>query len=190
MVATKTIVEAVYYLLKKLGPTDKLKLVKLIFLADKYHLIKYGRTITNDEYWAMAHGPVGSNIKDVLEYDNDLAMSRAEYAYAKKFFSRANENQFKANDKAQICKFNFLSETDIEALEATIQHFGKMKTWCLRDFTHKYPEWKQYGELFENKGTKRERIQPVELISVIPEDKFGFTSEDIEKAKEIFNGHC
>lgn len=54
-------IEAIYYILSKLGKMDKLKLLKLVYLADKYHLIYYGRTITNDDYYAMKHGPIASN---------------------------------------------------------------------------------------------------------------------------------
>ena len=37
---------------------NKLKLVKLIWAADRYHLRKYGRTVTDSEYFALPHGPV------------------------------------------------------------------------------------------------------------------------------------
>jgi uncharacterized phage-associated protein len=190
MVEAGTIIESIYYLLKRIGPTDKLKLVKLLYFADKFHLIKYGRTISNDEYWAMYHGPVGSNIKDVLEYDTLLTISENEVKYAENFFSKFKENKFQANDLKVSPKFNFLSETDIEALEMTIKHFSQMETWEIRDFSHKYPEWAQYKELFKNKETRRERIQTEELISIIPNDPFGFSTKDIKNAKDIFNGVC
>lgn len=187
MVEVGTIIESIYYLLKKLGPTDKLKLVKLLYFADKFHLIKYARTITNDEYWAMDHGPVGSNTKDVLEYDTALSISEDEHKYATKFFKK-RWNRFKANKLKEIPTFNFLSETDIEALDFVIKYFGAMGTWEIRNFSHKYPEWYQYKELFDNKETRRERIQTKELISIIPEDPFEFTDEDLKNARDIFNG--
>jgi len=190
MVETGTIIEAIYHLLDKIGPTDKLKLVKLLYFADKFHLIKYGRTITNDEYWAMEHGPVGSNTKDVLEYDQLISISPNEHQYAEKFFSKVETNKFQVNKLDESPRFNFLSETDIEALETTVEHFGSMGTWDIRDFSHKYPEWAQYEELFKNEETRRERIQTEELISTIPNDPFGFSSKDIVNAKNIFNGVC
>jgi len=187
MVETGTIIESVYLLLKTLGPSDKLKIVKLLYFADKYHLIKYGRTISNDEYWAMYHGPVGSNTKDVLECD-ELTMSDDESTYAKKFFSKIEENKFQANILKDTFEFNFLSETDIEALEFVINNFGAMNAWEIRNFSHKYPEWAQYKELFENNQTKRERIQTEELISVAQGDPFNFTEEDLREAKNVVNG--
>jgi len=47
----KTVAQTIYYILKKIGPTDKKKIFLLLYLADKYHLAKYGRTITGDEYF-------------------------------------------------------------------------------------------------------------------------------------------
>jgi len=35
------------------GTISKLKALKLVFFADRYHLRKYGRAIINDRYFAM-----------------------------------------------------------------------------------------------------------------------------------------
>ena len=83
MTETTKIVQALCYFLTKIKRADKLRLVKLLFLADKYHLIHYGRTVTNDEYWAMPLGPVGTTTKDILTLDPDF-LDREEYEYTKK----------------------------------------------------------------------------------------------------------
>ena len=46
--------------------------IKLIFFADRYHIRKYGRPITNDEYLAMDFGPVNSGVKDIAEMSGFL----------------------------------------------------------------------------------------------------------------------
>ena len=185
MVETRTIVESLYYLLKKLGPTDKVKLVKLLYFADKYHLIKYGRTITNDEYWAMPHGPVGSNAKDVLEF-NEFTMSKNECDFAKTLIAQAGEKSFKVKENVDVFSFDFLSESDMEALNFVIKNFGTMDTWKIRDYSHKYPEWAQYEDLFKKEETRRERIRAEELISVIANDPFQFSDEQVKEAKSHF----
>jgi uncharacterized phage-associated protein len=38
------------------GQINKMKALKLIFFADRYHVRKYGRLLTNDNYMAMEHG--------------------------------------------------------------------------------------------------------------------------------------
>ena len=62
------IIESLCYLLVKLKKADKIHLIKLMYLADKYHLMNYGRTITGDEYFAFPKGPGGSKTMDVLNF--------------------------------------------------------------------------------------------------------------------------
>ena len=52
--------------LRNVPELSKYKIAKLIFLADKLHLVQYGRTITGDKYCAMEHGPVPSSVYALL----------------------------------------------------------------------------------------------------------------------------
>ena len=49
------------------GKINKMQAIKLIYFADRYHLRKYGRPVTNDEYVAMGYGSVGSKKKTLLK---------------------------------------------------------------------------------------------------------------------------
>lgn len=168
MIETATIIEVIHYILKKTGRADKIRLVKLIYLADKYHLIRYGRTITNDDYYAMDYGPVGATIKDVLSMD-PFYISHNGYKYATRLIEKVDKNNYKAVSNVRV-SFDMLSETDKEALDFVIEHFGRKRQWELKDYTHKYPEWYKYEDLFRNKLTKRERIETRELLSTIKND--------------------
>jgi uncharacterized phage-associated protein len=69
---------ALLYLATRLPKMDKYIACKMLFLADKQHLVKYGRPITGDSYAAMDHGPVPSNTLTLLNglengQDNPLA---------------------------------------------------------------------------------------------------------------------
>jgi len=55
-----SVIETIIYILRKIKKADKIKIIKLVYLANKYHLAKYGRTITGDDYYAIEHGPVGT----------------------------------------------------------------------------------------------------------------------------------
>src|SRR5262249_34072379 len=46
---------------------NKMKALKLLFFADRYHLRKYGRPVSECEYFAMKNGPVASEAKRVAE---------------------------------------------------------------------------------------------------------------------------
>jgi hypothetical protein len=56
-----------YFAQRSGGIINKMKAIKLIYFADRYHLRKYGRPITNDEYLAMDYGLVSSGVKDIAE---------------------------------------------------------------------------------------------------------------------------
>ena len=186
MIETLKIIHALHYLLKKIGKADKLKLLKLLFLADKYHLIKYGRTVTGDEYWAMEYGPVGSVAKDILSFDPNF--NSYELKMAKRFIQKEGENDFKPSENIKIEDLDYLSETDKEALDFIVDHFGGKPTFDLVNFTHKYPEWKKYEEDFKEGFTKREKIKLVDMISTIEEDPFDFSEEHIQETKDMILG--
>jgi uncharacterized phage-associated protein len=186
MIETSTIIEAIHYLLKKLEKADKIKLVKLIYLADKYHLIRYGRTITNDDYYAMEHGPVGATVKDVLSFDHFNIPSKT-FKYLSTLINKDDKNGFRINQDVKIT-YDMLSDTDKEALDFVIEKFGKMGPWKLRDYTHQYPEWYQYKDLFENKLTRRERIETKELLSTLRDDPLSMPRKHVKESEKILTG--
>ena len=47
-------VNASVYLVERCPEVTKMKLAKLLYFADKEHLLAYGRTITGDRYIKMA----------------------------------------------------------------------------------------------------------------------------------------
>lgn len=187
MIETSTIIEAIYYLLRKLKKADKIKLVKLMYLADKYHLIRYGRTITNDDYYAMEHGPVGAMVKDVLSFDS-FNIPPKTFKYLSTLINRDDKNHFSVKRDAKI-SFDMLSDTDKESLDFVYDKFGKMGKWELRDYTHKYPEWYQYEDLFKNKLTKRERIETKELLSTLKDDPLAMPRKHVKESKKILTGN-
>lgn len=126
-----------YFAIQNGGTIDKLRVLKLIFFADRYHLRKYGRPITNDEYWAMEFGPVASGVKDLAELDS---ISGKEKHYAMEFL-RLGKPAHKLISRQAVDAAVF-SESDLEALRFAWQHFGETKS--LVDVTHLYPEWKRF----------------------------------------------
>jgi len=189
MTETTKIIQALCYLLAKIKRADKLTLIKLLFLADKYHLIRYGRTLTNDEYWAMRVGPVGTTAKDILSLDPDF-LNKKEYEYARTRLKKVSIHQFEKGSTFGIGEFDRLSETDIEALDFILEKFGKMGEKELIKYTHQYPEWKRYGNLFKRNETKREKIQTVELLSTLKNDYLAMPPEHIEQSRRILIGEC
>jgi len=63
------IVEILLHLAHLRPDADKYQAVKFLYLADKEHLNRYGRPITQEEYYALPYGPVASKAMDLLEGD-------------------------------------------------------------------------------------------------------------------------
>ena len=56
---------------------NKMKVLKLLYFVDRYHIRKYGRLVTNDNYLAMQHGPVPPRQK-TLPKTMTISMMRSE----------------------------------------------------------------------------------------------------------------
>ena len=59
--------QAMLYVLSKLGTADMHKVSKILYFADRSHLSKYARSITGDDYIKMSYGPVPSNVYDIMK---------------------------------------------------------------------------------------------------------------------------
>jgi len=174
MIVSATIIESLYYILKKIGKADKLKLILLLHLSDKYSLTHYGRTITGDVYYATNLCIVGKNTKDILNFDFSVSKD-----YFLNLIEKVENYNFKAKEKD--IPFNMLSETDKEALDFVIKKFGNMSSSELVELTHKYPEWEQY----KDKIVKRECVDTIEILSTIENDPLESSKEHIEFIKEM-----
>jgi uncharacterized phage-associated protein len=167
------------------GQINKMKAIKLVFFADRYHLRKYGRPITNDEYFAMDFGPVPSGSKDIAELSGFL--SESEMKYASEFIEMTDRYTYKSISPANRKVF---SQTDLDALSFAWDKFGQFDQYQLADITHDLPEWKKhenglkynsrikmnYEDFLENQP-KSDMCQ----IEVSAEDKMDF----IDHLKEI-----
>ena len=157
---------------------DKLKVIKLIYFADKYHLRKYGRTITEDLYFAMELGPVQSTVKDII--DNSFCLSDGEKEYRKSYLDKNGHNVISINDVDS----KQLSKSDISAITLIWNKLGEYTKKELVDLTHENQEWKQC----EDKLSSNSRVQ-LDIISLFKDSNdfvSDLTKDDVENSKEIY----
>ena len=147
------------------GQINKMKALKLVFLADRYHLRKYGRMITNDSYVAMKHGPVPSTTKDIAE-DNDY-LDDVEKSYSSEYILPSNL----ILQSVKSVDVSVFSESDIEALSFAWDAFGHYNQFQLRDITHSYPEWVKHRN-------------SVKYGSCVPMNILDFLKDPIEQVDE------
>lgn len=107
-------VAAISYLVVRTGES-MYPVLKMLYLADKCHLERYGRFIVGDRYVAMEKGPVPSGTYDMLKYvRGDRAFFDGGDAAKQAFELDSQTHKFSLNGDPN---FDALSESDIECLE-------------------------------------------------------------------------
>ena len=127
----------VYLASKDLPAFDKYKASKLLFLADKYHLVKYSRPITGDRYYAMPHGPAPTTILNLLNkaIEKETGNPQVEAILAVLDIDRsALHPRFSAKDHSRA--YENLSKSDKAALDEIAVRFGSKMFPELRALTH------------------------------------------------------
>ena len=115
-----------------------LKLMKLLYLADRESVREHGYPITNDAWVSMPHGPVLSRTLDLINGYVDSAPNGWEHWISdKENHEVALRRAFSPDELGQ------LSPADTEVLESVWNEFGAMSQWEIRDWTHDHcKEWK------------------------------------------------
>lgn len=130
---------AAYFVAKEGGRMAHLKLMKLLYLADRESIKIYGLPISGDEYYSLPHGPV---LSKTLELTNG-AIESSEGGWSCWISDSDNYEVTNRQDAARPA-LDELSDADIEVLDKIWQQFGHMTRWQIRDYTHDkrhVPEW-------------------------------------------------
>jgi len=166
------------------GSINRLKALKLIFFADRYHLRKYGRAVVGAHYYAMKNGPVASEVKHVAEL-NEEWLNSEQRGYAKAFLRKTSPYLFESLAAPDERVF---SKTDLEALHFACEKFGQLREFELSELTHHYPEWKRHESLL-NRGRKRAAMDYRDFF-LDPPAKFDpchpLTEKERQVALELF----
>ena len=173
-----------FFAWKKDGKINKMKAIKLIYLADRLHLRKYGRPIVGDTYWAMKLGPVGSRVKRVAELDR---MPEEAFSYAKKYIRPIDEKKHHI-ESVKSPDLDLFSKTDLECLETVYAAFGDKDQFELKDITHEYPEWKKHVKDLKT-GKKRMPMNYDDFFADTEKNDplFAQNKTDLNLAKESFD---
>lgn len=141
--------EAIAYLASKSPNVDVYRACKLLFLADKCHLVRYGRTITGDRYFALDHGPAPNRIlgrlKLFLDEPDSPWLSSALTIDATFRYPR-----FRPNEPLD---FDNLSQSDFEALDETVARHGSKTFDELKVLTHEMAAYQKAWAKRGNKGS-------------------------------------
>ena len=166
---------------------NRLKALKLLFFGDRFHLRKYGRSVSDCVYFAMKNGPVPSEAKSIAEASSHLPPEALKYS--RRFVRRAG-----AYGVASVAEVDtdIFSQTDLEALDFAWSNFGHYTKYELRDITHHYPEWKRHEKALAAEAHTR---VPMDYADFFAEPDTGYnpchqlTALERKTALEVFRDH-
>lgn len=130
---------AAWFLSQEGGQMPHLKLIKLMYLADRESMIKHGFPMTGDQFVSMPQGPVLSR---TLNHIND-AIESCPNGWDEWISDRAGHVVALARE-VRPESLDEISKNDFSILEHTWKTYGWMSKYELRDFTHESkncPEW-------------------------------------------------
>lgn len=120
------------------GRMSHLKLMKLLYLADREAVRRYGLPISGDRFVSMPHGPVLSMTLNLMDGDVESGPDGWEA-----WISAKDNHELSLRKPFIPEELDELSPAEWTVLEAVWQQFGGMDRWGIRDWTHQHcPEWR------------------------------------------------
>ncbi|MEY2502289.1 MAG: hypothetical protein QOI07_2623 [Verrucomicrobiota bacterium] len=121
--------EAVARLLERGGgKADYLRIVKLIYLADRDSIIRRGVPIVGGSYFSMRCGPT---VGEVMKFAN-LERHNAEW---EKHISPRQGNTLVLKEAPE---YNHLSQSELDILDGVVEEHAARSTWGLVKWCHVY----------------------------------------------------
>lgn len=131
---------AAYFLQRRGGRMAYIKLMKLLYLADRESMDRYSAPMSHDSHVSMAQGPV-------LSVTLNLITGQIESpAWRSWVTSEAHFEVSLSRELNDLELLDELSDADLEIMNHVWEQFGRMKRWELVDYTHEHlPEWVNPG---------------------------------------------
>jgi uncharacterized phage-associated protein len=149
---TDKAVEAIVYTVDK-AHRDLYATLKLIYLADRCHLERYGRFMFGDWYVAMDSGPVPSGaydiIRDVRAHADTTGSRRASSAFTVELYAIKTLRRPEMDE---------LSQSDVECLDMAIAKYGHLTGPQLKKLTH---------DIAYDRAPLNGEIKPIEIARAL-----------------------
>jgi uncharacterized phage-associated protein len=151
---------AAYFLHRAGGSLPHVKLMKLMYLADREALGAHNSTISDDTAYSMRLGPVLSRTLDMMggHFDGE---------WSEWITPKANWQVGLQKEVSEDC-LDELSDAEMHVLQTVYDKFGGWDKGKLIDYTHGLKEWKDPGlgripitpkDIFEAMGKDEEEIE-------------------------------
>jgi uncharacterized phage-associated protein len=147
------------------GTLNYMKLIKLMYMADRAALISWERSITGDAYLAMKHGPVLGNTYSMIAD----GQSPSENGFWFDYIARNGNYDVSL---AKPCPPSNLSDVEKKVVDEVFEEYGHYEKWQLVDLLHEIlPEWRDPGgsvfpiyvrDILQGAGSSAEQAAKVE----------------------------
>lgn len=147
----KALQATAYFLRLAGGEMSYLKLLKLLYIAEREYLVEEHEMITGDRVSAMKYGPVLNNIYSLIKKKGDRAKEWAE------FIAESEYRLALVIDpgSGRLCR------AEIDKIADVFRRYGKMDRFLAAEMTHDFPEW---ANNFDTNSLKKSFPIPVEDI--------------------------
>jgi uncharacterized phage-associated protein len=162
-------IQAAGVVLRDRGAMDRLRLLKVLYIADREALKERGSPILGGLVVAMKHGPLHS---EVLDYIN---RNRARSGTWSEYIGNQGFSVFLIQDPGNLD----LSPYEVEKLNEVADRYAVLDTWELSELSHEFEEWKESFVV----GTST-AISPESLMKAV-----GFNAEEIRGILEDARAH-
>jgi uncharacterized phage-associated protein len=140
--------ELANYILAKVGSMTHLKLQKLVYYAEAYHLAYFEKSIIDDHFEAWLHGPVSrklwDHIKGVANVYDSIMCPGDKNVLIKNFKNKVTKDQ-------------------LELINDVLKEYGQESSYALECMTHAEDPWRNAREGYAP-GDKCEKIIDKKLM--------------------------
>lgn len=163
-------IQAVAFLLKQKHPTNSdnfMRVLKLLYFADRKSIEETGSPITGDRFVAMEHGPTLSHLVDLVNQRTFNNSEWDEYIEKDEYEIRL----IKDPGNGKLCRY------EIDLLKSIWEENRELGEWEVAMKSEKLPEWVK-----NNPGSSSCFIPLSDLLDAI--GKSGWLKEILESAAE------
>lgn len=162
----KTAQAAARFLQLRGGEMSYMKLIKLLYMLDREALLRWGRPVTGDNYVSMKHGPVLSQVLNLITEGPPPGDAKTWSQYISEAVGHEVHLQVKdfVGDE--------LSRAEERLIEEIFAKYGAMNRWVLVKYLHEaLPEWTDprdgaipitYGDILKAGGKDNREIAAIE----------------------------
>lgn len=119
------------------GRMHYIKLLKILYLIDREALKRWGIPVTTDSYVSMDHGPVVSNIFNLITDDKPKAV------WSKYMSAPMGDYEIELMPNAPRLLTDRLSHAEEQLVKEVYGEFGYKNRWdIIHNYMHTLPEWK------------------------------------------------